>query len=175
MWTMLTVVMECRDQEAELAQTLSGLVSAAVEGLVSDVVILDLGSSDGSARVADAAGCRFHTEWRLDEMLRSVRGEWLLLLEPGSRLQPGWIEEVLEYTALNQKPAIFSLVRHHRRTLLRRIVETAPVLECGLLLSRRQALEAVRPGMDLAKLALCMKPISLRSELAPSRAARAGV
>ncbi len=166
--------MECRDQEAELAQTLSGLVTAAVEGLVSDVVILDFGSSDGSARVADAAGCRFHTEWLLEDVLRTVRGEWLLLLEPGSRLQPGWIEEVLEYTALNQKPACFSLLRHHRRPLLRRIMKTAPPLESGLLLSKQQALTAMRPGMDLAKLGLSMKPVSLRSAIAPSRAARPG-
>lgn len=171
---MLTVVMECRDQEAELAHTLSGLVTAAVEGLVSDVVILDRGSTDGSARVADAAGCRFHTEWLLDEVLRTVRGEWLLLLEPGSRLQPGWIEEVLEYMALNQKPARFSLVRHHRRPLLQRIIATVPPLEHGLLLSKRQALTATRPGMDLEKLGLCMKPVPLRSELVPSRGARPG-
>ena len=31
---MLTIIMECRDNEAELAQTLSALVSGAVEGIV---------------------------------------------------------------------------------------------------------------------------------------------
>lgn len=56
---MLTVIMETKDNEAELAQTLSALVAGAVEGLVSDVIILDHGSTDGSPRVADAAGCRF--------------------------------------------------------------------------------------------------------------------
>ena len=51
---MLTVLLECRDQEPELAQTLSVLVAGAVEGLVSDVVVLDHGSRDGSSKVADA-------------------------------------------------------------------------------------------------------------------------
>lgn len=60
---MLTVIMECRDHEPELAHTLSALVTGAVEGLVSDVVILDHGSRDGSSRVADAAGCRFYGQW----------------------------------------------------------------------------------------------------------------
>ncbi len=45
---MLTVIMETKDNEAELAQTLSALVAGAVEGLVSDVIILDHGSTDGS-------------------------------------------------------------------------------------------------------------------------------
>ena len=40
---MLTVLMECHDQESELAQTLSVLVAGAVEGLVSDVAVLDHG------------------------------------------------------------------------------------------------------------------------------------
>ena len=56
---MLTIIMETRDNEVELAQTLSVLVAGAVEGLVSDVIILDHGSRDGSVHVADAAGCRF--------------------------------------------------------------------------------------------------------------------
>ncbi len=42
---MLTIIMECRDDEAELAQTLSALVSGAVEGIVRDVIVLDHGSS----------------------------------------------------------------------------------------------------------------------------------
>ncbi|HUH48874.1 MAG TPA: glycosyltransferase, partial [Mycoplana sp.] len=49
---MLTVLMECHNNEAELAQTLSALVAGAVEGLVRDVIVLDHGSSDGSSRVA---------------------------------------------------------------------------------------------------------------------------
>ena len=40
---MLTIIMESRDSEAELAQTLSALVSGAVEGLVRDVIVLDHG------------------------------------------------------------------------------------------------------------------------------------
>lgn len=170
---MLTVVMESRDHEAELVQTLSGLVSAAVEGLVSDVVVLDHGSRDGSARVADAAGCRFHSEWDLREVLTSVRGEWLLLVEPGARLQQGWIDEVLEYIALNSRPARFPLARHYRRPFLRRMVTGGPPLEAGLLLTKRQALEAVRSGSDLATLATGVKAATLSSELIPARAMRA--
>ena len=80
---MLTVIMECRDQEPELAHTLSTLVSGAVEGLVSDVIILDHGSKDGSSRVAEAAGCRFEVQWDIRDIIGSARGEWILMMEPG--------------------------------------------------------------------------------------------
>ena len=53
---MISVIIQCHNQEAELAKTLSALVSGAVEGIISDVSIFDEGSSDGTATVADAAG-----------------------------------------------------------------------------------------------------------------------
>lgn len=170
---MLTVLMECRDQEAELAQTLALLVPAAVEGLVGDVAVLDLGSGDGSARIADAAGCRFHSDWDLREVLASARGDWLLLLEAGARLQPGWIEDVLEYVAFNSRPAQFSLARHYRRPLPARLFARTPPLEQGLLLPKPLALAAARSGADLASLAAGLKPVRLGSELIPARIVRA--
>ena len=165
---MLTVIMECRDQESELAQTLSGLVSAAVEGLVSDVVVLDHGSRDGSSRVADAAGCRFHGHWDIKDIVRSARGEWLLLVEPGARLQAGWIEEVAEYVALNKKPARFSPARHYRRPFFRRIGRSLPPLEHGLLLAKGQAVALAKSGMDLPAFTKGQKPSRLASEMIPA-------
>ena len=103
---MLTVLLECRDNEPELAYTLAVLVSGAVDGLVSDVIVLDHCSRDGSARVADAAGCRFVDKWELNEVLRTARGEWIMLLEPGARPQAGWIEEVLEHASISKAPQV---------------------------------------------------------------------
>lgn len=170
---MLTVIMECRDQEAELAQTLSGLVSAAVEGLVSDVVVLDHGSRDGSSRVADAAGCRFYGHWDIKDILRSVRGEWLLLVEPGARPQAGWIEEVMEYIALGRQPARFSPARNYRLPFFRRIGRKAPPLEYGFLLAKAQAIALARSGMDLTTLVKGQKAARLTSEMIPAWVAKA--
>lgn len=105
---MLTIIMECHNDEAELAQTLSALVAGAVEGVVRDVIVLDHGSTDGSARVADAAGCRFLTDWDLKDVVQSARGDWLLLLEPGARPLAGWVDAVIDHVAIDLKPARFA-------------------------------------------------------------------
>ena len=166
---MLTVLMETRDHEAELAHTLSALVAGAVEGLVSDVVILDHGSRDGSGDVADAAGCRFLRSWQIGEVMGSVRGEWLLFLEPGARPLGGWVEEIAEYAALNRRPARFSLSRHHRPPLWRTILSRAGPLEYGFLIGRQDCLGIIRDGMPLADVAAKGKASRLRSEIMPAR------
>jgi hypothetical protein len=157
---MLTVLLECRDNEPELAYTLAVLVAGAVDGLVSDVIVLDNGSSDGSARVADAAGCRFLAGWQLDEVLRTARGEWLMLLEPGARPQPGL-------------PAKFSPSRSFPKPFLRRWRRRG-VLELGLLMPKRQAAAIAKSGMGLAALAKASSVRKLRSELIPAWVIREG-
>jgi hypothetical protein len=170
---MLTVLIECRDNEPELAYTLAVLVSGAVDGLVSDVIVLDHGSRDGSARVADAAGCRFIDKWDLHDVLRSARGEWLMLLEPGARPQAGWIEEVLEYASLAKVPARFSPSRSFPRPFLTRWKRKG-ALELGFLMPKRQAAALAKPGMGLTALAKASSVRKLRSELIPAWVIREG-
>ena len=165
---MLTVLMECRDQEAELAQTLSILVTAAVEGLVSDVIVLDHASRDGSSRVADAAGCRFHTQWDIKDILRSARGQWLLFIEAGARPQSGWIDEVMEHVAVGRNPARFSPSRNYRRPFFKRVGRPSKPLEYGLLLPKRGAIAAAKSGMNLEALAKGQKAAKLASEMIPA-------
>ncbi|MDI7861505.1 glycosyl transferase [Rhizobiaceae bacterium n13] len=170
---MLTVILECRDHEPELAQTLSVLVAGAVEGLVCDVVVLDHGSRDGTSKVADAAGCRFHAEWDVKDILDQARGDWLLIVEPGARPQAGWIEEIAEYVALNKGPARFTASRSYRRPLLNRIGRRAKPLELGFLMAKRQAVAVARPGMSLSQLVAGQRAKRLSSEIIPSWVARA--
>lgn len=170
---MLTVLLECRDNESELAYTLAVLVSGAVDGLVRDVIVLDHGSRDGSARVADAAGCRFVDKWELHDVLSMARGEWLLLLEPGARPQAGWIEEVLEHASLTKAPARFSPSRRFRRPFLRRW-KRAGALEFGYLMPKQAAAALARPGTDLSELAKGSSARKLRSELIPAWVIREG-
>ncbi len=170
---MLTIIMECRDNEAELAQTLSALVPGAVEGIVRDVVVLDRGSRDGSSRVADAAGCRFLTEWDLADVLRSARGDWLLLLEPGARPLAGWVDAIVDHVAIDPGPARFTGARGYRRPFLQRFGRGAPPLERGYLVSKRQAIAAARGGMALAEIAKGGRPRALAAEIVPAWAVAA--
>jgi hypothetical protein len=165
---MLTVIMECRDQEPELAHTLATLVSGAVEGLISDVIVLDHASSDGSSRVAEAAGCRFHTEWDIKDIIASARGEWILMMEPGSRPQSGWIADISEYMALSKLPARFAPSRHYRPSFLSRFVQRRPPLEYGLLLGKPEALSIAKSGMRLDHFPKSQKTRRLSAELIPS-------
>lgn len=170
---MLTIIMECRNNEAELAQTLSALVSGAVEGIVRDVIVLDHGSRDGSSTVADAAGCRFLTEWDIGDVLRSARGDWLLLLEPGARPLTGWVDAIVDHVAVDPKPARFSGARSYRRPFLQRLGRRVPPLERGYLVSKRQAIAAAHAGMALSDIARGGKARDLGAEIVPAWAVRA--
>ena len=171
-WGMLTIIMECRDNEAELAQTLSALVAGAVEGLVRDVIVLDHGSRDGSSRVADAAGCRFLTNWDMKDVMRSARGDWLLLLEPGARPLTGWVDAIADHVSVNNNPARFLGSRSHRRPFFRRFGRRAP-LERGYLVSKRQASATVSTGMTLADVARGAGVRNLVAEIVPAWAMKA--
>lgn len=165
---MLTIIMECRDQETEAAHTLNALVSGAVEGLVSDVIILDHGSRDGIQKLAEAAGCRYFGHWDMKDVLRTARGDWLFLIEPGARPQPGWIEEVFEYASVTRDPARFTESRTFRKPLFKRLGRRRPPLEHGVILTKRQALAVARSGHTLERLAEGLKKRVLRSEIIPA-------
>ena len=170
---MLTIILECRDNEAELAQTLSALVPGAVEGVVRDVIVLDHGSRDGSPEVADAAGCRFLTRWDISDVVRSARGDWLLFLEPGARPLAGWVDAIVDHVAVSTGPARFRGSRGHRRPFLQRFGRKTPPLEQGYLASKRQLATAVRPGMSLADIAARGRPRDLVAEIVPAWAVKA--
>jgi hypothetical protein len=170
---MLTIIMECRNDEAELAQTLSALVSGAVEGVVRDVIVLSRESSDGSARVADAAGCRFLTEWDMKTVLREARGDWMLLLEPGARPLSGWVDAVVDHVAVSRGAARFSVPREHRPPVLKKLFGRLPPLERGYLLSRSEATARVKSGSGLEEMARGATARSLTAEIVPAWAMRA--
>jgi hypothetical protein len=165
---MLTVMLECENNEPELAYTLSVLVSGAVDGVVSEVIVLDKGSKDGTARLADAAGCKYLQSWTLTDTVHAARGEWLLFLEPGARPQSGWVEEVLEYAAIDGKPARFTKSRRFRKPWFKRLIARRAPLEDGLLVRKRDLLAALKSGADMAGFAKRASARRLRSELIPA-------
>ena len=55
---MLSVVIATENAERILLPTLAALVPGATAGIVREVIVADAGSSDATAMIADAAGCR---------------------------------------------------------------------------------------------------------------------
>ncbi|OLP54513.1 hypothetical protein BJF92_03660 [Rhizobium rhizosphaerae] len=165
---MLTVILQNRDAEAGLAYTLAGLVPGAVEGLVSDVMVLDQGSRDQSRAVADAAGARFLEVWTLQQALAEARGSWVLFLEAGARPMGRWIEDVAEHMALRGGTARFTRSRLHRRNLLDRLLRRGSPLALGLLLPIATARAEARDETPEAFAARLSARRSLACELVPA-------
>jgi hypothetical protein len=96
---MLSVVIATEESERPLLLTLAALVPGATAGIVREVIVADAGSRDGTARVADIAGCRFEASRaplgvRLKAAAASAKGPWLLFLRPGVVPQAAWIDEI---------------------------------------------------------------------------------
>lgn len=136
---MLSVVIETLDDEDALARTLASLVGAAVEGVVREVVVCDRGSSDRTGLVAEHAGCVWLERADMAEAVRRAKGDWLLIIEPGARLESGWTEAVLRHVAEAGGPARFSPSRIGRPGLLARLFAPRRPLAAGLLIQKRQA------------------------------------
>jgi hypothetical protein len=76
---MISVIVPTRDSAAALGPCLAALVPAAVTGLVREVIL-----ADGGARVV-AGDVR--------AAVATAKGDWLLILPPTTRLEPGWEAE----------------------------------------------------------------------------------
>ena len=101
---MISVLLPTLNAERLLVPTLSALVAGSAEGLLREVVLVDGGSTDGTETIADAAGCDFHRGpadegGRLNAAASAARGNWLLILAPGSVLDEGWTREVAKFVA----------------------------------------------------------------------------
>ena len=149
---MLSVIIATRDSERALVPTLAALVSGATAGLVSEVLVMDGGSRDDTAAVADIAGCNFTAlEGSLASRLRAgaaaARAPWLLFLQPGTVLNAGWPGEAsrfLDESAANPRVAIFRrgipaqpALREALSLIVAAALRATPRAEQGLVISKQ--------------------------------------
>lgn len=164
---MLTVVIETRNDEENLARTLASLVGGSVEGIVREVLVHDRGSTDQTVLVADHAGCGLIGKGELQAGLKRARGDWLLLIEPGARLSDGWTEAVLHHMSATTEPARFSRSRIGRPGFIARLFSPRRPFTDGLLVSKQQAL-ALLKGEELGPVARGLSTRRLAAEIIPS-------
>jgi hypothetical protein len=155
---MITAIFAARDVEMPLAHALHALVPAAAEGVLREVLVIDGGSSDGTAVVADAAGCdivesRGERENDLRRAAELAKSDWLLFLSPHAVMEVGWQAEAVDYIGravesgcANRCAAVFRLGQADDSTRarlsewfasVRTKLLAAPREEQGLLISRQ--------------------------------------
>lgn len=168
---MLSVLIETKDDEERLARTLASLVGGAVEGVVREVIVCDLGSTDQTHYVAEHAGCTYVAAGGVKAGIEQAKSDWLLMLEPGARLSEGWTDDVVRHTARLTSAARFRRARSNDRPLLARIFGKPRALEQGLVITRKQAAVLGRNGADAEGIArgLAMKTLEAEIAVAPKR------
>jgi glycosyltransferase involved in cell wall biosynthesis len=169
---MLSVLIETRDDEERLARTLASLIGAVVEGVVREVIVCDLGSSDQTHYVAEHAGCHFVAVGGARAGIGIAKADWLLFIEPGARLVEGWGDAVTVHVNRSTAPARLARSRTARLPLLARVFSANRPLAQGLLITKRQAASLAKHAGSAEALARGLATKTLDSEIVPAAGKR---
>lgn len=87
---MISVVMATLNSERDLIEALSPLVPGSIEGLVTELVVADGGSTDQTLAILDEAGAVM-VQGGVAAAAKAAKGPWLLIMTPSARLTYDWI------------------------------------------------------------------------------------
>ena len=138
---MISAVIETAQNERDLARTLTVLVPAAVDGVLRDVaVVADTDAADAVRSVCEHAGCELVSAANLRDTIAVRRSDWVLCLQAGAVLEPGW-SEALRVHALGTSQAV-RFTRSHiaPRPFLERLTGLERGIALGLFITKKQAL-----------------------------------
>jgi glycosyltransferase involved in cell wall biosynthesis len=99
---MISVIIPALNAARLLPPTFQSLFDAAMDGLVSEVIVSDCGSTDATLEIADAAGATVIEAGRGQQRLAgalAAKKPWLLFLEPGQVIERGWEDEIKSFIA----------------------------------------------------------------------------
>ena len=136
-----------------LAASLHALVDGAVDGIISEVIIADGGSTDDTLSIAPEFGATIiqAPQGRGHQMsagARAARGDWFLFLHADTRLGAGWIGDVRSLIFQEQnRVGVFTLSFDEKGVgpalvawgaMVRARAFRLPYGDQGLLISRRR-------------------------------------
>ncbi len=151
---VLSVVIPALDAADCLPAALAALGEARGSGLLAEVLVVDGGSRDATAEIAEAAGAQVieaataNRGRQLAAGAEAAKGEWLLFLHADTRLAPGWSRSVAGFAsdpAGAGQAGYFALALDDRAPQARRIERLAnwrarrlglPYGDQGLLIGR---------------------------------------
>jgi glycosyltransferase involved in cell wall biosynthesis len=111
---MISVVIPAHNAAVSLPALFQSLFGAAMDGLVSEVIVSDCGSTDATREIADAAGATVIEAGCGQELLagaQAARKPWLLFLHADAVLENGWAEEVITFIGKGEGRAAAFRVR----------------------------------------------------------------
>ena len=152
---MISVVIPTENSERLLPRCFDSLITAALCGVVREVIVSDCGSTDATLAIADAAvahivHARKGRSIQLTEGAATAKSDWLLFLHPETALEPGWeveAESFIDQAAMERpRAAVFRFAledfsgaarRAEAKAALRTALFALPLGDQGLLISRR--------------------------------------
>jgi rSAM/selenodomain-associated transferase 2 len=139
---MLSIIIPTLNAQSNLGRTLAALVPGVVEGLVSEVILVDGGSSDETCDIAEAVGARLISApkgrgTQLGAGADAAKARWLLFLHADTVLESGWQHEVERFINEHDPARGVPMAAAFRfalddRGFWPRCLETMVSLRCGL-------------------------------------------
>lgn len=112
---LISLCMIVKDEADQLPRCLG-----SVRGIADELVVVDTGSSDDTAAIAEAHGARIvHDPWRGDFAaarnagVERARGEWILFLDADEALDPAQGEELRQVAAQCEDEGLFLEIHNY--------------------------------------------------------------
>jgi rSAM/selenodomain-associated transferase 2 len=140
---MISVVIPTLNAAATLGQTLAALVPAAVDGIIREAIVVDGGSGDRTAEIADQAGAKLvrgsgGRGSQLGAGAAQARFPWLLFLHADTVLATGWERDAslfMERVDMGEQPLAAAAFRFalDDAGARPRVLEQLVALRCAIL------------------------------------------
>jgi glycosyltransferase involved in cell wall biosynthesis len=111
---MISVIIPAMNAADTLPAVFQSIFDAAMDGVVSEVILCDGGSTDATREIAEAAGAMVIEAGGGQELLagaEAARKPWLLLLHADAILEKGWEEEATAFMARGEMRAAAFRIR----------------------------------------------------------------